>query len=177
MANLSDVLRLGSAAKNGPSIPFNARSALIWLDIPGAALVSGPSRTLTEAELTALATAMWRKLDGGREFTWSSFLLGNAIKAFAEASQTTPETLLKVLWELLESRPMNQNVFNLLEAVSIQIRGAGFLNHPNWDLEWLLHPNSATQDCVQYWFIWLREGLEERLPPDDPVPNRMQRYR
>ena len=119
---------------------------------------------------------MWCKLDGGPEFTWSSFLLGNGIKAFAEASQTTPEAMLKVLWEILEPRPMNQNLFNLLEALNIQIRGAGYLNHPNWSLEWLLHPRSETQECVQYWLIWLREGLEEKLPPDHTVPNRMQRY-
>ena len=176
MTELTTVLRQSALGDSAPKLPRNARRALAWLQIDGARDVSGANRVLEVDELRELAEAMLGRFDGDPEFTWSSYIMRSCLEAFAEASQGPPETFLRVVWERLESRPLDQNVFNLLEAVSVEARGAGLLDHPCWDLEWLLRPTSPAQECAQFWLVGLRKGLVDRLPEDDPVPKRMDRF-
>ena len=176
MMGLADVLRQGAVSEDARSLPHKLRPAFDWLKIENAAAVAGPHADLASEDLELLAREMLRRFGGEPEFTWSSYVVQTCLEAFGEACGGPPETLLRVLWQLLASRPLDQNVFNLLEAISIEARGVGLLAHPDWDLEWLLLPTSDAQECAQFWWVGLREGLVDRLPENDPVPARMDRF-
>lgn len=176
MTDLEIVLKRRDATALKQRLPRVAMPCLRWLRVRGLEDELGSTRPLESGELSLLCAAMLARFDGDPEFTWSSYMLDTCLSAVGEAANGPPEPFIRQLWEALDTRPLDQNVFNFCRAVSIALRGGGYAEDPRWDLEWLLRPSGDSQRCLQYWVVGMKQHLVDMLPDEDPFIQRLEPF-
>lgn len=121
------------------------------------------------AQVDALCSDLVARFDGTPQFTWSSTLLAESVAQVAQVTGSTPEPLMRCVWDALAGRPLDQNVFNFCQAIGRAVLAGGFAEHPDWDLRWLLTPQSDAQAALAFWVVGVKQQLVAELPEEGPL--------